>query len=327
MARAQIAASLDLYGEKGRAGNAFASAFRLLKAKGENWSRSDYGSRLRDGAALLALAAESRPTPGSVAEMIDYVAGQRVASDQTSTQENAWLLLAARAVQAEGGSIRLNIDGTETQGNYARTLSGPELVQTPITVTNVGTGDVAAVVTVTAVPEVPLPAGGQGFTIERNYFHLDGSAADASRVAQNERLVAVVKVTQTTSWPARIAITDLLPAGFEVDNPKLVQSADLAAFDWLPEITVAHSEVRVGPVRGGVRSESGGNRRAHLRLCGPGGVAWDLCPSAGTGRGHVPPASQCADRNRQDGSDRTHRREPLAVDQAMWREPPLRWRS
>ena len=102
MARAQIAASLDLYGEKGRAGNAFASAFRLLQAKGENWSRSDYGSRLRDGAAMLALAAESRPTPSSVAEMIAYVAGQRVARDQTSTQENAWLLLAARAVQAEG---------------------------------------------------------------------------------------------------------------------------------------------------------------------------------------------------------------------------------
>jgi hypothetical protein len=244
MARAQIAASLDLYGEKGRAGNAFASAFRLLQAKGENWSRSDYGSRLRDGAAMLALAAESRPTPSSVAEMIAYVAGQRVASDQTSTQENAWLLLAARAVQAEGGGIRLNIDGTETQGNYARTLSGPELVQAPITVTNVGTGDVAAVVAVTAVPEVPLPAGGQGFTIERSYFHLDGSTADAGRVPQNERLVAVVKVTQATSWPARIAITDLLPAGFEVDNPKLVRSADLAAFNWLPEITVAHSEVR-----------------------------------------------------------------------------------
>ena len=47
-----------------------------------------------------------------------------------------------------------------------------------------------------------------------------------------------------SSWPARIAVTDLLPAGFEVDNPKLVQSADLAAFDWLPEITPAHTEVR-----------------------------------------------------------------------------------
>jgi uncharacterized protein YfaS (alpha-2-macroglobulin family) len=244
MARAQIAASLDLYGEKGRAGSAFASAFRLLKAKGENWSRSDYGSRLRDGAAMLALAAESRPVPGSVADMIEYVAGQRLTSDQTSTQENAWLLLAARAVQAEGGSIRLDVNGTETQGNYARTLSGPDLVGAPLTVTNVGSGDVAAVVTVIAVPDVPLPAGGQGFTIERNYFHLDGLPADASRVAQNKRLVAVVKVTQTTSWPARIAITDLLPAGFEVDNPKLVKSADLAAFDWLPDITAAHTEVR-----------------------------------------------------------------------------------
>ncbi len=244
MARAQIAASLDLYGEKGRAGSAFATAFRLLKAKSENWSRTDYGSRLRDGAAMLALAAESKPTPQSVVEMIDYVTDERVARDQTSTQENAWLLLAARAVLAEGGSIRLNVNGTETQGNYARTFAGPQIERTPLTVTNAGAGDVAAVVTVTAVPELPLPAGGQGFTIERSYFHLDGSEADISHVAQNERFLAVIKVTQTTSWPARIAVTDLLPAGFEVDNPKLVQSADLAAFDWLPEITPAHSEVR-----------------------------------------------------------------------------------
>ena len=162
-------------------------------------------------------------------------------------------------------------------------------MQAPITVTNVGTGDVAAVVAVTAVPEVPLPAGGQGFTIERSYFHLDGSTADAGRVPQNERLVAVVKVTQATSWPARIAITDLLPAGFEVDNPKLVRSADLAAFNWLPEITVAHSEVRSDRFVVAFDRDPEGDRRAHLRLCGPGEVARDLCASAGTGRGHVRP--------------------------------------
>ena len=112
MARAQLAASLALYGEKGRAGSAFATAFRLLMAKSENWSRTDYGSRLRDGAAMLALAAESKPTPQSVVEMIDYVTDERVARDQTSTQEKAWLLLAARAMLAEGGSISLNVNGT-----------------------------------------------------------------------------------------------------------------------------------------------------------------------------------------------------------------------
>jgi uncharacterized protein YfaS (alpha-2-macroglobulin family) len=33
-------------------------------------ARNDYGSALRDGAAMLALAAESSPTPGIVPELI-----------------------------------------------------------------------------------------------------------------------------------------------------------------------------------------------------------------------------------------------------------------
>ena len=236
MARAQIAASLDLYGEKGRAGNAFASAFRLLQAK----ARTGRGRIMaRDcGRCGDAGAGGREPADAKLCCGNDRLCGRPAGCPRSNEHTGECLAAAGGPCGAGGGGgIRLNIDGTETQGNYARTLSSPELVQAPITVTNVGTGDVAAVVAVTAVPEVPLPAGGQGFTIERSYFHLDGSTADAGRVPQNERLVAVVKVTQATSWPARIAITDLLPAGFEVDNPKLVRSADLAAFNWLPEIT------------------------------------------------------------------------------------------
>jgi uncharacterized protein YfaS (alpha-2-macroglobulin family) len=42
-----------------------------------------------------------------------------------------------------------------------------------------------------------------------------------------------------------VLVEDLLPAGFEIDNPRLVGSADLGAFEFLPEtIAVAHSEFR-----------------------------------------------------------------------------------
>ena len=39
-------------------------------------------------------------------------------------------------------------------------------------------------------------------------------------------------------------VTDLLPAGFEIDNPRLVNSADLQNFEWLGEVAAAHSEFR-----------------------------------------------------------------------------------
>src|SRR5690606_33419247 len=74
MARAQIGASLALYGDNIRAEKAFGSALEQARAADASLNRYDYGSKLRDGAAMLALAAETRPLPGLVPEMIRYTA-------------------------------------------------------------------------------------------------------------------------------------------------------------------------------------------------------------------------------------------------------------
>ena len=39
-------------------------------------------------------------------------------------------------------------------------------------------------------------------------------------------------------------ISDLLPGGFEIDNPQLVQSAQLENFDWLGQTQISHTEFR-----------------------------------------------------------------------------------
>src|SRR5690606_1750022 len=64
LAKAHIAASLALYGDAQRSRTIFADALGMAEqAQLHRVSlvRSDYGSSLRDGAAVLALAAESRP--------------------------------------------------------------------------------------------------------------------------------------------------------------------------------------------------------------------------------------------------------------------------
>ena len=89
-------------------------------------------------------------------------------------------------------------------------------------------------VTTVAAPIQPLPAGGDGFSIERTYYRLDGSEANVTEVTQNERFVVVLQVNEHNNWASRVLVNDLLPAGFEIDNPRLVSSADLANFGWLP---------------------------------------------------------------------------------------------
>ncbi|MFO1090244.1 MAG: alpha-2-macroglobulin family protein [Hyphomicrobiales bacterium] len=245
MARAQLAAALALYGDKERADKGYASAFSLLKSKQAfNWSRNDYGTPLRDGAALLALAAETRPAVASVPEMVSFVSKVGGATKYMSTQEQAWLLLAARALKADDQAILLDVNGQSHAGRYAARLDAQSIAATPIALTNTGKDPVEVVVTTRGAPAEWMPPTANGFTIERKYYTLDGEEADPSVVAQNTRLLVVVKVNQNDAWPARVLITDLLPGGFEIENPKLVQSADLAAFDWLPEITAAHTEAR-----------------------------------------------------------------------------------
>ena len=245
MARAQLAAALALYGDVQRAQTAFASALQLAQASGSALNaRSDYGSALRDGAAMLALAAESRPEPGFVPQMISLVSELRDRADYLSTQDQAWMLLAARALENASGDIRLSVDGAPHSGTFARRLSGEEVSATPFTIANTGAEAIDAIVTTVASPQVPLPAGGQGFEIKRTYFRLDGTEANVSEARQNDRFVVVLEVTEDNAWPSRVLVSDLLPAGFEIDNPRLVDSAQLQNFEWLGQTDAVHTEFR-----------------------------------------------------------------------------------
>ncbi|HWK65935.1 MAG TPA: MG2 domain-containing protein [Rhizobiaceae bacterium] len=244
LAIAHLAASLALYGDAERSERTFRTALELAKGAENDNTRTDYGSKLRDGAAMLALAAESSPMPSSVPEMVTYVSAERSAQRWTSTQDEAWMLLAARALREGNAALRLTVDGAPHTGPYSTQVTGDELVARPITIGNPGKNALEAAVTTMAIPSQTLPAGGDGFTIERTYYRLDGSEANATETTQNERYVAVLRITQLNDWGARVLVNDLLPAGFEIDNPGLVSSAELSNFAWLPQTKAAHLEFR-----------------------------------------------------------------------------------
>ncbi|MET0576165.1 MAG: alpha-2-macroglobulin family protein [Mesorhizobium sp.] len=263
MAVAQLAASLALYGDNQRAEATFGVALQLARSSTEyDYYRSDYGSQLRDGAAMLSLAAEVKPMPSTVPAMVQLVSAVRKKATYTSTQDEAWMLLAARAIQAGSAAIALQVNGATHTGNYATRVSGQELLDNPITIVNPGANPVDAVVTTVAAPTQPLPAGGDGFTIERTYYLLDGTEANVTEAKQNERYVVVLKIDEVNDWPSRVLVTDLLPAGFEIDNPGLVSSAELSNFGWLEKTEAAHLEFRNDRFVAAFDHTQGGGRSA-----------------------------------------------------------------
>jgi uncharacterized protein YfaS (alpha-2-macroglobulin family) len=245
MAVAQLASALALYGDAQRSQATFDAALRLAKATPDfDYYRSDYGSPLRDGAAMLALAAESKPTHSIVPELISMVTKERAAANWLSTQDQVWMLLAARALKDGSKAITLSVNGAPHAGAYSSRMTGDQLIDTPITIANTGREALQAVVTTVAAPKQPLPAGGDGFTIQRTYYKLDGTEANVTEAVQNERYVVVLKIDEENDWPSRVLVTDLLPAGFEIDNPSLVSSAQLSNFSWLAQTDAAHLEFR-----------------------------------------------------------------------------------
>jgi hypothetical protein len=209
-----------------------------------SFERSDYGSSLRDGAAVLALAAESRPVPPILPALTKIVSQEWMQKDYTSTQEQTWMLLAARALQKGDDDLKVDVNGASHSGSYMARIGGDELLAHPVVLTNRSSAPITAAVTTVAAPKQPLPAGGDGFTIERTYYTLDGEEANVSQAEQNQRYVVVLTVTETNDWPSQVLITDLLPAGFEIDNPSLVDSAQLANFEWIGDTQPAHLEFR-----------------------------------------------------------------------------------
>lgn len=245
MARAHIGAALGLYGDKQAAERAFGSALQLAKAQNPiSQSRSDYGSPLRDSAAMLALAAETQPAISTTGEMINLVSKEQGQTRFSSTQDQAWMLLAARALAEENRAIKLSVDGIAQAGPFGRTLTGEELEAQPISISNDGANDLVATVTSIAAPKQSLPASGDGFEIDRKFYNLDGTETTVSGVQQNQRYVVVLTINEQNAWPSRLLVTDLLSAGFEIDNPKIVGSAELPNFPWLGAVEFAHTEYR-----------------------------------------------------------------------------------
>jgi len=199
---------------------------------------------LRDAAALVTLASEGHAPQATITQAVARIDSARGLTSYTSTQEEAWLVMAAKALAGEMNAIRLDVNGDKRQGAYYRRFN-PDQLASPVRVNNAGDGTVQAVLSVSGAPLTPEPAASNGFKIERNYFTLDGEPADPAKARQNDRFVVVLKTTEPQPQFGRVIVADYLPAGFEIDNPRLVSSGETGTLGWITDaVAPVNSEFR-----------------------------------------------------------------------------------
>ena len=248
---------------------------------------------------MLTLASETRSGIDLVS-LSSRVEQERVTRRYTSTQEDAWSLMAAHALMESLSEPKLAVDGEVISGPLFRGLDEDSLAIAPMTIENRGDRPIEVGVTVRGVPATPEPAGGNYYSLKRSYYTLDGEPADLATVEQGARLVAVLDVTTTESQGARLVLDDPLPAGFEIDNPHVLSGGDVAALDWLNLVNnPAHVEFRADRFVAAWDLPTERHDAVPVRLHRPRRIARDVPAPGGADRGHVPARAAGEDGHRQ----------------------------
>ena len=241
MAQAQLGAALARYGELGRAKEAFTAALN----RQDRVAVRDYGSPLRDRAALLTLLAESGLLPDRLPPLAEEVATTFNQRRYASTQEQAWLLLAAQALLKQPGQLRLAVGGQATTADPFYLAPTVQQVTQGLTIANQGTQAAWYTLNLSGVPVAPQPPAQEGFTISRRYYTRAGKEVDPAQIRQNDLLVAVITGTVQGGEEQQALVVDLLPAGLEIENARLAHNTGTSEIAWLPALTeTLHTEFR-----------------------------------------------------------------------------------
>ena len=237
LARAHVAAALALVGDRSRSQNAFDLAERVL---GYNNVGDYYQTPRRDLAGMLALAAEAGDTE-RVGRLGDRVATELPAVDSLTTQEMAYLLLAANALTQDGEDVAVTAEGAVTVRNENRSFSmNPTDLGQGASFTNAAGNPVWMTSVARGTPSEPPAADTSRLIVTKEILNTDGSTADLSNISQGDRLVIAFEIVNPESRRAPLILADLLPAGFEIEA--IVQTNEGApngVYSWLGSIDSA----------------------------------------------------------------------------------------
>nr|WP_314479994.1 alpha-2-macroglobulin [uncultured Pseudomonas sp.] len=222
----QLAAALDKMGDKPRADQALQAGLAVSRGKG--WM-ADYGSALRDQALILALLQENNLASDQVDQRLFALSDEVAANRWMSTQERNALFLAGRGLLGKPEAkwqARLSSAGELRDFDNAEAgmkLEGP-LLASPLTVQNQGAQTVYQQLTLSGYPRQAPPAGGNGMQIRREYLGMKGQPLDLSNLRSGDLVLVHLALKAEERVPDALVV-DLLPAGLELENQNLAQSA------------------------------------------------------------------------------------------------------
>lgn len=223
----QLSIALQKMGDQPRADQALVAGLAVTR-KGDQWL-GDYGSPLRDQALILALLEENDLMTGQREQRLFDLSDQLAASPWLSIQERNSLFMAGRDLL---GKPEVDWSAQLTSGGQTRELNNRQsgikldgvLLNTPLSVRNQGNDTVYQQLTISGYPQQAPVAGGENMSIRRDYLGMNGEPLDLTSLKSGDLVLVHVAVTAKQPVPDALVV-DLLPAGLELENQNLGQSA------------------------------------------------------------------------------------------------------
>ncbi|MGN5111852.1 alpha-2-macroglobulin family protein [Aeromonas jandaei] len=219
-----LSLALSAMGDEQNAAKALSRA--LATERGDDYL-GDYGSPLRDEALELSLLRQHKLAaerwPALSAKVADTLAHRQ----WLSTQERLALLRLARFDPAADWQARVtsSLGSGSLSGSAPLQQGAPEALAAS-TVTNEGRGSLYVQRTLVGYPEQAPARISKGMSVTRSWFNSDGQPFDPAKVKVGDLVVVRLNVSSESAVPDALLV-EMVPAGFELENPALGNSIKL----------------------------------------------------------------------------------------------------
>lgn len=219
-----LSLALSAMGDEQNAAKALSRA--LATERGDDYL-GDYGSPLRDEALELSLLRQHKLAaerwPALSAKVADTLAHRQ----WLSTQERLALLRLAHVDPAVDWQARVtsSLGSGSLSGSAPLQQGTPEALAASV-VTNEGKGSLYVQRTLVGYPEQAPARISMGMSVTRSWFSSDGQRFDPTKVKVGDLVVVRLNVSSESAVPDALLV-EMVPAGFELENPALGNSIKL----------------------------------------------------------------------------------------------------
>ncbi|AEB49480.1 alpha-2-macroglobulin family protein [Aeromonas veronii] len=219
-----LSLALSAMGDEQNAAKALSRA--LATERGDEYL-GDYGSPLRDEALEFSLLRQHKLAverwPALSAKVADTLAHRQ----WLSTQERLALLRLARFDPAADWQAKVtsSLGSGSLSGSAPLQQGAPEALAAS-SVTNEGRGALYVQRTLVGYPEQAPARISKGMSVTRSWFNSDGQPFDPAKVKVGDLVVVRLNVSSESAVPDALLV-EMVPAGFELENPALGNSIKL----------------------------------------------------------------------------------------------------